>query len=183
MVTRILLLFLLAVPAFAAEVAGVKIEDTSRVGNAELALTGAGLRKRAFFQVYAMGLYVADRKADPVTQPGAKRIAIHMLRDVGADTFTAALVDCMRPNHDEATMKALEPRVARLGAILGEMKEAKKGMVILLDLVPGAGTQVSVDGKPSGKPIEGEDFYRALLRIWLGEKPVQDDLKKALLGG
>jgi len=183
MVTRILLLMALALPVSAAEVAGVKIEDTSRVGNAELTLTGAGLRKRAFFQVYAMGLYVADRKADPVTQPGAKRIAIHMLRDVGADTFTAALVDGMRPNHDEATMKALEPRVARLGAILGEMKEAKQGMVILLDLVPGAGTQVSVGGKPSGKPIEGEDFYRALLRIWLGEKPVQDDLKKALLGG
>jgi len=183
MVTRILLLLLLAAPAFGAEVAGVKIEDRSRVGNAELTLTGAGLRKRFFVQVYAMGLYVADRKADPVTQPGAKRIAIHMLRDVGADQFTAALVDGMRPNHDEATMKALEPRVARLGAILGEMKEAKKGMVILLDLVPGAGTQVSVDGKPSGKPIEGEDFYRALLRIWLGEKPVQDDLKKALLGG
>ena len=182
MVTRILLLLLLAAPAFGAEVAGVKIEDRSRVGNAELTLTGAGLRKRFFVQVYAMGLYVADRKADPVTQPGAKRIAIHMLRDVGADTFTAALVDGMRPNHDEATMKALEPRVARLGAILGEMKEAKQGMVILLDLVPGAGTQVSVDGKPSGKPIEGEDFYRALLRIWLGDKPVQDDLKKALLG-
>jgi hypothetical protein len=27
-----------------------------------------------------------------------------------------------------------------------------------------------------------EDFYRALLRIWLGERPVQEDLKKALLG-
>ena len=183
MVTRILLLFLVAAPAFAAEVAGVKIDEQTRVGSAELVLKGAGLRKRFFLQVYAMGLYVADRNADPVTQPGAKRIAIHMLRDVGADTFTAALVDGMRPNYDEATMKSLEPRVARLGAILGEMKEAKKGMVILLDLVPGAGTQVSVDGKPSGKPIEGEDFYRALLRIWLGEKPVQDDLKKALLGG
>ena len=32
-------------------------------------------------------------------------------------------------------------------------------------------------------PIAGEDFYRALLRIWIGDKPVQDDLKKALLGG
>jgi hypothetical protein len=31
--------------------------------------------------------------------------------------------------------------------------------------------------------MKGEAFYRALLRIWLGEKPVQDDLKKALLGG
>ena len=183
MVTRILLLFLVAAPAFAAEVAGVKIDEQTRVAEAPLVLKGAGLRKRFFVQVYAMGLYVADRKADPVTQPGAKRVAMHMLRDVGADTFTAALVDGMRPNHDEATMKALEPRIARLGAIMAEMKEAKKGMVILLDWVPGSGTQVTIEGKPAGKPIEGEDFYRALLRIWLGEKPVQDDLKKALLGG
>jgi L(+)-tartrate dehydratase beta subunit len=28
----------------------------------------------------------------------------------------------------------------------------------------------------------GEDFYRALLRIWLGEHPVQDDVKQGLLG-
>jgi len=183
MVTRILLLFMLAAPALAAEVAGVRIEDQTRVGNAEVALTGAGLRKRAFFQVYAIGLYVAERKADPVAQGGAKRVAIHMLRDVDAATFTQALVDGMRPNHDEATMKSLEPRIALLSAIMAEMKEAKKGMAIMLDWVPGSGTQVTIDGRPSGKPIEGEDFYRALLRIWLGEKPVQDDLKKALLGG
>jgi hypothetical protein len=80
-------------------------------------------------------------------------------------------------------MKALEPRIAELSAIMGELKEAKKGMAILLDWQPGAGTVVAVDGKTRGKPIPGEDFYRALLRIWLGERPVQDDLKKALLGG
>jgi hypothetical protein len=80
-------------------------------------------------------------------------------------------------------MKALEPRIAQLVAIMAEMKVAKEGMAITLDWIPGSGTQVTVAGKPSGKPIEGEDFYRALLRIWLGEKPVQDDLKKALLGG
>jgi hypothetical protein len=181
MVTRILLLFLLAAPAFAAEVAGVKIDEQTRVGSAELVLKGAGLRKRFFLQVYAMGLYVADRNADPVTQPGAKRIAIHMLRDVDADQFVGALSDGIRDNHGAAEAKALEPRVAQLGAILAALKEAKKGMLITLDGVPG-GTLVSIDGKPAGKPIEGEDFYRALLRIWLGEKPVQDDLKKALLG-
>ena len=27
-----------------------------------------------------------------------------------------------------------------------------------------------------------EPFNRVLMRIWLGDKPVQDDLKKALLG-
>jgi len=183
MVTRILLLFLLAAPAFAAEVAGVKIDEQTRVAEAPLVLKGAGLRKRFFVQVYAMGLYVADRKADPVAQPGAKRVAIHMLRDVDAKSFTEALSDGIRNNHSAAEATALEPRVAQLGAILAGVGEAKKGMAITLDWVPGSGTQVTIAGRPSGKPIEGEDFYRALLRIWLGEKPVQDDLKKALLGG
>jgi hypothetical protein len=183
MAIRILLLMALALPAGAAEVAGVKIDDKTSVAGAELALKGAWLRKRLFVQVYAMGLYIADRTADPIAQGGAKRIAIHMLRDVDADTFAKALVDGMRPNHDAATMQALEPRIAQLNAVMAGMKEAKKGMAIALDWVPGIGTQVTIDGKAAGKPIEGEDFYRALLRIWVGEKPVQDDLKKALLGG
>lgn len=182
MVTRLWLLFALALPAHAADVAGVKFEDQARVEGTALALTGAGLRKRLFFQVYAIGLYVQDRKADPVTQGGAKRVAIHMLRDVDAATFTEALVDGMRPNHDQAAMKAFEPNIAQLTALMAELKEAKKGMAIALDWVPGSGTQMRVDGKASGAPLAGEDFYRALLRIWLGDKPVQDDLKKALLG-
>jgi hypothetical protein len=183
MVTRLLLLLALALPAQAAVVAGVKFDDTQRLENAELALKGAGLRKRLFFKVYAIGLYVQDRKADPVAQGGAKRVAIHMLRDVDAASFTQALVDGMRPNHDEAAMKQLEPRIAQLSAIMAELKEARKGMAIALDWLPNGGTRVTIDGKPAGQPIEGEDFYRALLRIWLGEKPVQDDLKQALLGG
>lgn len=169
----------------AAEVAGVKFEDRTRVGGADLVLNGAGLRKRAFFQVYAMGLYLAEKRAagaDAIAAPGTKRVAIHMLRDVDAATFTEALADGMRANHDAAAMQALEARIAQLGAIMEELKEAKKGMAIMLDLQPGAGTVVSVDGRPRGKPIAGDDFARALLRIWLGDKPVQDDLKRALLG-
>jgi hypothetical protein len=180
----VLLSLLLALPAFGAEVSGVKIEDKTRVGSAELQLNGAGLRKRAFFQVYAIGLYLPERKTDAaaaVSSPGPKRVAIHMLRDVDAGTFTEALVEGIRANNPPAEMGALEPRVKELAATMGELKEAKKGMTIALDWT-GKATQLVVDGKATGKPIEGEDFYRALLRIWLGEKPVQDDLKKALLG-
>ena len=181
MVFRIALLLLLVFPAWAAEVAGVKIDGKARVGTTELTLTGAGLRKRVFFQVYAIGLYVQDRKADPISQPGPKRVQIHMLRDVGADTFTEALAEGIKANHSEAEATALEPRVKQLGATIAEIKEAKKGMTIALDW-NGKATQVVIDGKPAGRPIEGEDFYRALLKIWLGDKPVQDDLKKSLLG-
>ena len=188
MATRLLgflILLSMAFPAFAAEVAGVKLADKDRVANSELLLNGAGLRKRAFFQVYAIGLYLPERKtaaAEAVAATGPKRVAIHMLRDVEAGEFAGALVNGMKDNLSEAEMKAFEPRVKQLSAIMGEMKEAKKGMRITLDWLPAAGTQMTVEGKPAGAPIPGEDFYRALLRIWLGEKPVQDDLKKALLG-
>ena len=183
--SRFLILLSIAFPAFAAEVAGVKLDDKVRIANSELALNGAGLRKRAFFQVYAIGLYLPEKKtvaADAVAVTGPKRVAIYMLRDVDAGQFTDALTDGMKDNHSETDMKALDPRIKQLAAIMSEMKEAKKGMRITLDWVPAAGTQVTVDGKATGLPIAGEDFYRALLKIWLGENPVQDDLKKALLG-
>jgi hypothetical protein len=169
----------------AAEVAGVRIDDQTRVAGAELALNGAGLRKLVFFNLYAMGLYLPKKTAlaaQAVSSEGPKRVALQMLRDVGAERFTAALVEGIRENHTEAQAKALEPRIQALTAIMGEVKEAKKGMTITLDW-NGTATQVGIDGRPAGKPIEGADFYQALLRIWLGDKPVQDDLKKALLGG
>jgi hypothetical protein len=181
MVFRFLLSFSIAFPAFAAEVAGVNFPDTDQ----QLVLNGAGLRKRAFFQVYAIGLYLGEKKAaaaDAVGAAGPKRVAIHMLRNVDAQTFTGALADGIRDNHGEAEAKALEPRVKQLGAIMAEVGEAKEGMRITLEWVPAAGTVLAVNGKPAGSPIAGEDFYRALLRIWLGENPVQSDLKKALLG-
>ena len=181
MVFRILLLLAVAFPAFGADVAGVKIPDADQ----QLLLNGAGLRTRVFFQIYAIGLYLPEKKAvaaDAIGMAGAKRIAMYMLRDVDADDFAEALTDGMKNNASEAEMKALEPRLKQLVAIMVEVKEAKKGQRITLDWLPAGGTQVAVDGKAAGAPIQGEDFYRALLKIWLGDNPVQADLKKALLG-
>jgi hypothetical protein len=60
--------------------------------------------------------------------------------------------------------------------------EAAKGAQIQLDYVPGVGTRVSMGGKMLGKEIPGEDFYRALLMIWLGDHPSDRSLKSDLLG-
>ena len=182
----LLFLLLMSFSAFPAEVAGVRIEDRDRVANAELVLNGAGLRKRAFFQVYAAGLYLAEKKgvaAEAIAAAGPKRVAIHMLRNVDAQTFTGALADGIRDNHGEAEAKAFEPRVKQLGASMAQVGEAKEGMRITLDWVPATGTVLGVNGKPAGSPIAGEDFYRALLRVWLGDNPADRDLKKGMLGG
>jgi Chalcone isomerase-like len=151
---------------------------------AELQLNGKGIRKRVIFEVYEIGLYLPKKtnsSEEAITAPGAKRVEIRMLRDVSAPQFSDALTDGIRANHSEADAKALEPQITQLAATMAEVKEAKKGMAISLDW-NGKATQLLIDGKPAGSAIEGEEFYRALLRIWLGDKPVQDDLKKALLG-
>ena len=59
--------------------------------------------------------------------------------------------------------------------------EAKEGNVVTLDFVDGA-TVVGLNGAAKGT-IPGEPFNRALTKIWLGDKPIQADLKKAMLGG
>jgi hypothetical protein len=178
--------FALALNASAAvEVAGVKFEDRIQVAGGELMLNGAGLRTRAFFKVYAMGLYVPQKRSAPaelLDLKGAKRAHIVLLRDVGADTFAESLIDGLKNNSSDAEYARLKDRAEQFRATILELKEVTKGAVVDLDFLPDSGTRLSVSGQQRGKDIPGEDFYRALLRIWLGEKPVQDDLKQALLG-
>jgi hypothetical protein len=187
MASRLFLLLALwaAVTADAAEVSGVRLDDKAQVESKDLVLNGAGLRKSFIFSVYVLGLYLPEKKNDAAAVlqlQGPKRALIHMMRDVSAEQFTEAMLDGLRPNVSEAEYQSLEPRLKQLMDVIAQAKEAKKGMTIAIDWT-GSATRLAFNGAPVGKPIPGEDLYRALLRIWLGDKPVQDDLKKALLGG
>ena len=50
-----------------------------------------------------------------------------------------------------------------------------------IDFVDNA-TKVGFNGAAKGS-IAGEAFNRALTKVWIGDKPVQSDLRKAMLGG
>lgn len=182
---------LLAVAAAAAwaqplEVEGVKLEATNQVGATTLQLNGAGVRTKVFFKVYVAGLYLPQKTtnaAQLLAQKGARRVTITMLRDVDAESFASALNDGLRDNHTEAQFAALKPQIDALNANLKAVGEAKKGDVIHFEFLPDTGTQVTVNGKLKGSVIAGEDFFTSVLRIWLGEKPVDASLKKGLMGG
>lgn len=175
-------LLLWALPASALELAGVAVENKAKVGTGELVLNGAGIRTRAFFKVYVGALYLAEKKsttADVLALAGAKRVALTLLRELSAQQLSDALGDGIHANSSAAEAEALKPRINELLALF---TDGKKGDVILLDFLPESGTAVRVNGDARGKPIAGEDFFRALLRIWLGDKPVDGDLKKGMLG-
>ena len=180
------LALLLPLAGGAVEVAGVKVPETAAVAGQELKLNGAGLRQRAFFKVYVAALYLtAKQTAAPqaLASPGAKRISMALLRDLGAPQLVEALNDGLRQNHSPAEMEKLKPAIEALNKIMTGIGQAKTGNLITLDFVPSGGTQVTLNGTAQGSPIPGDDFYRALMKIWLGDDPVDAGVKKALLGG
>jgi hypothetical protein len=169
----------------ATEVAGVKFDDKVRLGAAELTLNGAGLRTRVMFKVYAIGLYLPERQTTAETALAAKgpsRIQIVTLRDLTAKQFAEALMESLQKNNSEAELAAIKPAVDEFRSTLLSLEAAPSGSKIAIDYSPEAGTRLTLNGQPKGKAIPGEEFRRALLKVWLGDKPVQTDLKDALLG-
>ena len=167
------------------EIEGVKLDALAQVGSASLPLNGAGVRVRAIFKVYVAGLYVPQRSADPeklLAQSGARRISLVMLRNLDAESLASALHDGLKNNHTDAQLKAMAPQTTALNAALNAVGEVKKGDVIYFDYLPDAGTRVTVNGQVQGTSIPGEEFFTAVLRIWLGNKPADSGLKKGLLG-
>ena len=90
----------------------------------------------------------------------------------------------LRANNNEAQVARVKTQTDELMGMIRAIGTAKHGTSIVLDYAPSLdGTTLIVDGKAAGKPMAGEEFFRCLMRIWLGDKPVQEDLKRALLGG
>ena len=58
-------------------------------------------------------------------------------------------------------------------------KKLLEDSVVHIDFLPGKGTRVAVGGKHLDL-IEGDKFYHALLRLWIGN-PLQKSIKKGLL--
>lgn len=172
-------------PAHAIEAGGVNFADQTRVGSSDLVANGAGLRKKLFIKVYAMALYLPGKQGDAdaaIAARGAKRISIQLLRDLSAQQFVDALNEGVAENHSATELAALKERLKQFSDAMLGVGEAKSGSVVQLDWLPETGTRLTVNGQQRGRDIAGEDFYGALLKIWLGRKPVQDDLKSALLG-
>lgn len=173
----------IATVALAADVAGVKLDDKTTVGGQELVLNGAGIRTRAVFKVYVGSLYLPAKANSlaAVLAKGPRRIQLNLLRDLRADQLVDALVDGLKDNNSDAELAALKPQTDQLVSIMKSFGEVKEGNVVALDFVDGA-TRVALNGQEKGS-IPGEAFNQALTKVWMGERPVQSDLKRAMLGG
>ncbi|MFZ2541609.1 MAG: chalcone isomerase family protein, partial [Gallionella sp.] len=107
---------------------------------------------------------------------------LHMLRELSSERLFSAFNEGILENHSANEIVVLGESLKQMKQIFDTMKAVKTGDVITLDYLPDSGTHISVNGAALGT-IEGVEFKRAMLKIWLGSKPVQEELKKGLLSG
>lgn len=181
-----ILLCLLLVPAslMAREVAGIDLPEqvTPETTDTALRLNGAGIRKKLFVKVYVGSLYLPENTTDAtraIEMKGPKRISMHFLyKEIEADKMTGGWSDGFESNNSAADLEKLKGRLADFNKLFGV---TRKGDVIDVDWIPGTGTRVRMNDEVKGT-IPGDDFYRAVMKIWLGKNPVDEDLKNAMLG-
>jgi hypothetical protein len=189
---RALLLTLaaLALPLGAARaasrtLAGQTFAETVTLAGVPLRFNGAGLRAVAWIKGYAAALYLPDTRRDAaavLALPGPKRLEMRLLMGAPAAELGKAVHKGVARNVSPADQPVLAPALVALDAQVAVAGQLKAGDVIHLDFEPAQGTRIRLNGRDLGAPIAEPAFYRALLLVFLGQRPVDPALKAGLLG-
>lgn len=174
-----------ALQAHSVAVSGVSLADTATVGSEVLRVNGAGMRAVAMFRAYVVALYLPHAASDAgqvLGMEGAKRLHLVTMRDLHGKDLGHSMRQTMLANLSESEQAVLSTRLDALEVAMNGLGELPKGAVIEMDFQPVVGTTVQVNDKKVLDQVPGADFYRAILMIWLGEHPVGEHLKQALLG-
>jgi len=172
-----LALTLAAAPSDAKEAHGVTLADSASVGGKSLTLNGTGLRSVLFIKVYVLGFYTEKgvTSESAALASGSWKVRLHFLRGLEPQKITDGIQDGFERN-SAASIGALQ---GRLDTFKTFFTKAAKGDVVDLDW-NGSGTAVTVNGASKGT-VDGKDFADALLRVWVGGDPVQQDMKDGML--
>jgi len=154
-----------------------------QVNGSDLTLNGLGVRKATFLKVnvYVAALYVVQPLHDPkplIESDTPQQLVLHFVRNVGVEDLRKGFIE----GFERSRAGQSAEQAARITKLNTWMSDMKSGQQLTFVRLPHAGVQVSVNGVPKGT-IEGEDFSRALMSIWLGPTPPNPELKGGLLGG
>lgn len=174
-----LLVTLLASGSLAGEREGVSLPDSLSVEGKDLKLNGLGLRRKFIFNVYVAGLYVETKGTDGaaiLSRDEIRRVDMVMLRDLD----WKSIVDALRLGFEKNAGDALEGLKERMDKFAAVIPDVKKGQTLTVLYVPGKGTRV--EGQGQSYTAEGKAFADALFSVWVGRFPVDEGLKKGMLG-
>ena len=188
MLAAALALLVPADPAAAKEVSGVALPESARPEGsaADLRLRGGGVFRFFFLRYYVCGLYVSGGPGGAsaiLASDAPRRIYLVALRRISSFEFLWGLDQGLADNLSPAEAEALQEPLAQVRATIRAIGAIARGARVSIDYAPGPGTRIVVDGQPRGASMAGKPLSDALLRVWIGERPLDAGLKRELLGG
>jgi flagellar motor switch/type III secretory pathway protein FliN len=175
-----------ASPAQAATLEGQHFEDTLVLSDRTLRLNGLGLRGVAWIKAFVAGLYLSaptKESAQILSMPGPKRLRLKIMLDAPAHELTRSLQGRIQDHEPEAVQAKLGDRPGKLGALIDGLGDLHPGDIVDLDYIPDKGVSLRYNDKTIGAPVVGDDLYRAVLKIFVGDHPIDRRMKEGLLGG
>ncbi len=173
-----------SISVHAQTIADIEIADTVSHSSqsTKLVLNGAGIRTKFIFDIYIGSLYLEKKQLqakDVYNAPGEKRISMHFLYDeISKEKLVNGWNDGFENNLSKDELVKFKDQINKFNNLFVAVK---KGDVINLNFIPTTGTHIVINGKSQGI-VEGDNFFIALLKIWLGDEPADSDLKEAMLG-
>lgn len=175
---------LVALPGFSRTVKKVNLPDSYTLGKDNLVINGAGARVKRFIgDVYVCALYTKakNNNADAIVNADEPMVFKIVLTSsmINQARFTEALND----GFTASTGGNMGPYMNDINAFKGFFAiKMKPGDCFDMEYIPGTGVMAKINGAKAGT-IKGLAFKKILFAIWLGQKPMQADLKAALIGG
>ena len=180
----------LAAPAFAQVVepkSGVNFPPTFK----DMTNIGVALRVKKVTlvtaKVYAIGLYVANSAlSGSLKEYKGKTTSPEFYNELRSGDFEKQLTmvftrDLSASQLQEAFKEVLQAQdQQRVNLFVGFFNDVKTNQQATLHWLPGGKLEVTVAGLKK-VPIEDKTFATAVYSIWLGDKPIQEDVKKGLV--
>ena len=165
------------------EVNGVTVPRKIEFQGKTLQLNGAGGRSKMWLEVYVQALYLSQLSQDPqfiIDSDTEMAIRIEITSSMVSSSKLTKAMNAGFEKSAGSNLNELRPRIEQFKAYLSDNITEKDVFVLgynPLDQTINVYKNEILKGK-----VSGFDFKKALFGIWLSDKPVDDTLKKHLLG-
>jgi len=173
-----------ALPISAETISGVEVPASITTNQQELVFNGAGIRSKFFMDLYVGSLFT-KRKTQNATDVVEGRQPAAIRLNITSGMITAEkLTDALNEGFDLATggdTSAIDSSIQAFveAAFVDAVSDGDQFTFVS---VPGEGLYSYKNGKALSVNRD-EAFRKALMAIWLGDKPADKKLKKRMLKG
>lgn len=162
---------------------GVTIPRTMTFENKTLQLNGAGSRSKMWVEVYIQALYLSilsQNSKEIINDNLEMSIRIQITSPlVSSGKLTRAMNTGFEKSAKEK-FNELKPKMELLKTFLSD--EITNGDVFELTYNPSDKSIWVIKNKVFKGKVEGFEFKKVFFGIWLGDNPVDEELKNSLLG-